>query len=213
MAPLPPDSPPVWIRLPLNMPSGSKAQGCVVRLRAAMYGLRESPRLFILHLRKLLKERGWEFISDGLFVLNVQDSIKCMGHDMQMSEGKVLVTLSTYLAKIPRTLLSVCTSFTVRDLEPPEPEEVNPELKPEMQSVPGTLGCATTLCPGVAYVYGELSRWTDTPTQRHLIAVKKVLRDLVQSPPHELQYRQLGAVLSSAYTQMLLTVDAHMWDA
>eukprot|EP00919_Chromeraceae_sp_WS-2016_P040400 GHVR01096461.1.p1 GENE.GHVR01096461.1~~GHVR01096461.1.p1 ORF type:complete len:126 (+),score=6.90 GHVR01096461.1:182-559(+) len=59
--------PPLWPLLgDLVVHRQGKASGGWVARQAAMYGLRESPRLFTT--RKLLTSQGWSFVPYGLFV-------------------------------------------------------------------------------------------------------------------------------------------------
>jgi hypothetical protein len=75
----------------MNMPKGFQRPGCVLKLKKSIYGLKQSPRNFYLHLKDKLESIGFEssesdqclFISDKVICLVYVDDTLLYADDMQ----------------------------------------------------------------------------------------------------------------------------------
>jgi hypothetical protein len=86
----------------MNMPGGFQGPGCVLKLKKSIYGLKQSPQNFYLHLKDKLKSIGFEssesdqclFISDKVICLVYVDDTLLYADDMQVIDDCIAALIN-----------------------------------------------------------------------------------------------------------------------
>lgn len=230
----------VFIRLPDRLPANAIAAGHVPRgvykLRKALYGLKESPRLFEKFLTGKLIELGYKKVDDGVFVrqgeapgylVTYVDDILCWSDDpirnlgeitrvvpcaeiqkvsdrairyigediVSPDDGVIVTSMSSYIGSLPPpdTWIEKCpTEYHGRklkhlhlpladfresfdNLEAHQKEAVIDAYR----QIVGTIGWISTSHPALAYTFGELARYTQSPGPTAMRVALGAMREIL----------------------------------
>jgi len=140
---------------------------------------------------------------------------KYSGMDFQGNEHECKVSMTSYLQgvdteklfrkfKISRKGVGATSSCTEKDLELKEDEVPDMSLKEVYMTVVGCLGWGERLSPFRRVWYDILSKYTPTPTKRHLNIAVRIL-NAIKNDPEGLNLRRLSR---SGLLKMVFFVDS-----
>lgn len=112
-----------------------------------------------------------------------------IGVDVKRTASSMQMSITSYV----KGLADYPVKGHIKDQEfpvkPAEESEIEPKLSDEMAQLVGRIGWIAANHPGVAYVYGELSRHVAKPCNRILDLAKRVAMRLKNAPPFILNYK------------------------
>ncbi|EED21271.1 hypothetical protein TSTA_085020 [Talaromyces stipitatus ATCC 10500] len=182
-------------------PDGFRIPGKVIRLRKALYGLRQSPRLWQKELTGTLLELGFSQIPDeeknrqSLFEeivkkLTSKYEIRQMEKfewflNMRIvrdrKQRKIWICQDSYITKIAKkfglTQNNTKTPISI-DLQPSESEAMNEDIHLYQELVGSAMYAAVMTRPDVAKPVNELAKFTTNPSKDHIRQIKRVIEYL-----------------------------------